>query len=210
MPSCFIVYNTFFTLYHTILQYSTPDAFLVLYGEYSTEICFDLPTQSSLRMALAAKLKSGGKKEGRAAQVSVYSKAWGESRLSSSYNIMLQAVVDLLENSVYYKDMWPMQPWWLTWPGADAYTASGKCSLPEKVLATQGKILCVWYCGQIVRCSCTCVCVHGDHAWMEDYNDASCVYDKFQFYSCILCAECCPREIFGSWACEFLNWESLC
>ena len=75
MPSCFIVYNTFFTPYHTILQYSTPDEFPVLYGEYSTEICIDLPMQSSLRIDLAAKLKSAGKKEGRAAQVSVYSKA---------------------------------------------------------------------------------------------------------------------------------------
>ena len=84
MPSCFIVYNTFFTPYYAILQYSTPDAFPVLYDEYSTEICFDLPTQSSLRMALAAKLKSAGKKEGHAAQVSVYSKAWDKSRLSSS------------------------------------------------------------------------------------------------------------------------------
>ena len=60
------------------------------YDKYSTEICFDIPTQSSLRMALAVKLKSAGKKEGRAAQVSVYSKAWGESRLSCSYSIMLQ------------------------------------------------------------------------------------------------------------------------
>ena len=31
---CFIVYNTFFTPYHAILQYITPDAFPLLYGDY--------------------------------------------------------------------------------------------------------------------------------------------------------------------------------
>ena len=49
-PSCFIVYNTFFTPYHAILQYSIPDVFPVLYGEYSTDFCFDPPTQSSLNI----------------------------------------------------------------------------------------------------------------------------------------------------------------
>ena len=44
MLSYFIVCNMFLTPYHAILQYSTPDAFLVLYDKYSTEICFDPPT----------------------------------------------------------------------------------------------------------------------------------------------------------------------
>ena len=44
---------------------------------------------------------------------------------------MLQVVGDY---SVYHEDMWPMQPWWVIWPGADAYTASDKCSLPENNL----------------------------------------------------------------------------
>ena len=50
MPSCFIVNNMFSTPYRAILQYSSPDVFPVLYDEYiySTEICFDPPTQSSL------------------------------------------------------------------------------------------------------------------------------------------------------------------
>ena len=33
-----------------IWQYSTPDVFLVLYGEYSTDFCFDPPTQSSINI----------------------------------------------------------------------------------------------------------------------------------------------------------------
>ena len=45
-----IVYNMFFTPYHAILQYNTPDAFPVLYGECSTDFCFDPPTQSSLNI----------------------------------------------------------------------------------------------------------------------------------------------------------------
>ena len=40
-PSCFIIYYTFFTPYIAICQYSTPDAFPVLYGEYSTDFCFN-------------------------------------------------------------------------------------------------------------------------------------------------------------------------
>ena len=48
--SYFIVYNTFFTPYHAILQYSIPDAFAILYGVYSTDFCFDPPMQSSLNI----------------------------------------------------------------------------------------------------------------------------------------------------------------
>ena len=51
----FIVYNIFFMLqfftpYHAILEYSTPDAVLVLYGKYSTPFPFDLPTQRFLNI----------------------------------------------------------------------------------------------------------------------------------------------------------------
>ena len=41
MPSCFIVYNTFFTPYCAILQYSTVDTFPD--GEYSTDFALILP-----------------------------------------------------------------------------------------------------------------------------------------------------------------------
>ena len=39
-----------FPPYHAILQYSTPYEFLVLHGKYSTDCCFDPPTQSSLKL----------------------------------------------------------------------------------------------------------------------------------------------------------------
>ena len=34
------------------------------------------------------------------------------------------------------------------------------------------------------------------------------MHNKLQFYLCKLCAKCHSREIFSSWACEFLNWKS--
>ena len=49
MPSCFIVYNMFFTPHCAILQYSTPDAFPVLYGKYSSDFPFDPLMQSPLK-----------------------------------------------------------------------------------------------------------------------------------------------------------------
>ena len=45
--SLFPIYNTFFTTYHVILQYSTADMFLVLYGEFS-RLTFDPLTQNAL------------------------------------------------------------------------------------------------------------------------------------------------------------------